>query len=203
MHARLRAGWDSLSRLSPSTVTACAVLSVEKDAGVCWGRQLVGEGRLANFSEPTYAPFDPTGARNWQALSTGSYTNASTQVEDSYACGLDTDDNIWCWGSDFSGVGLLGAGRPQSSAAPLALADDGPWERMAVGDGSACAIKYEDSTLWCWGSNVHSKLGESSSSGCRCTEAGGGLQWRTRAGMPSALVPSLKHACLACRMWLV
>lgn len=154
------AGWESLSQISPGSVTACAVLSIEKDAGVCWGRQLDNNNRLANFSEPTYSTFNPAGDRNWQAMSTGSYTNSSTGVEDSFTCGLDQDDRVWCWGSDFSGVGLLGAGRPQSSSVPLALADGGPWERVAVGDGSACAIKYVDNSLWCWGSNLNSRLGE-------------------------------------------
>jgi hypothetical protein len=154
------AGWERLSRISPGSVTACAILSFEKDAGVCWGRQLVNDSRLANFSEPKYSTFDPVGDRNWLALSTGSYTNSSTGVEDSFTCGLDKGGSVWCWGSDFSGVGLLGAGRPQSSLVPLALADDGPWERIGVGDGSACAIKYVDNSLWCWGSNLNSRLGE-------------------------------------------
>jgi len=67
-----------------------------------------------------------------------------------YAGGIQADGSAYCWGSDFSGVGLLGSGSPASSAAPLPLTESGPWDGISAGSGFSCGIKSNDLSAWCW-----------------------------------------------------
>lgn len=75
-----------------------------------------------------------------------------------YACHAPLVSLCSCWGSDFSGLGLLGAAAPATldwfsrrySLEPLPLAEPGPWNLISSGDGFSCAVKSEDSSAWCW-----------------------------------------------------
>lgn len=133
----------------------CALAATRSDHAYCWRELYDGlqSQALANVSEPVEV--DSSSA--WRSLSVGHYVNSSTGAADSFACGIRSDGSASCWGSDFSGLGLLGAGEPessasppQSSATPLPLAEPGPWRSISAGHGVACGVKADDSSAWCW-----------------------------------------------------
>lgn len=141
------AGWSGLASLAAGATGMCATSSANSDHAYCWREVFdAGSQRLANQSEP--APVESGFA--WQTVSIGHYTDAKTGAADSFACGIRFDGSASCWGSDFSGLGLLGAGVLWSSCTPLPIAEAGPWSSISAGFGFACATKYEDSSAWCW-----------------------------------------------------
>lgn len=162
----MRAGWNSLSTLAATSKGACAVYSAASPQAFCFGDAL-GPGKaslgLSNFVE---VELETT----WKTLSTGRYTNVSTGADDHYSCGVWPDGSTWCFGTDSTGVGLLGT-RPQAgsrASRPLKVADvidAGPWSAVSVGSGGfSCGIKTgvvaaDSDSTWCWGSNGTAALG--------------------------------------------
>jgi hypothetical protein len=73
-----------------------------------------------------------------------------------HACGIKTDDTLWCWGSDVRGQIGNGpiTGNQQS---PVQIGTD-LWKDITGGgqfngEGWTCGIKMDDS-LWCWGWHI-------------------------------------------------
>ena len=168
-------GWSGLSSFSPTSLGVCATSALHNEAAFCWGQLLLPGGgssiggivtqRLSNVSAPTAVA---SGA-SWRALTTGHYRSAATNATDAWSCGIAFDGAAFCWGSDASGLGLLGAGgAPQSSPSPLPLAEAGPWKGISAGEGFTCALKA-DGSAWCWGSNAAGALG--------CGQAAEALPW--------------------------
>ncbi|MCH9685242.1 MAG: hypothetical protein K0V04_27650 [Deltaproteobacteria bacterium] len=72
-----------------------------------------------------------------------------------HACGLRSDDSLWCWGrNDFGQLGLGTDGEPQTT--PMQV--PGSWSAVAAGAVHTCAIAT-DGTLWCWGRAGEGTLG--------------------------------------------
>lgn len=70
-----------------------------------------------------------------------------------HACGVQTDQTLWCWGpGDYGKVGVGPEAVGQAVAEPTQVDGEG-WVSVAVGGLSSCAIK-EDASLWCWGRNI-------------------------------------------------
>lgn len=143
----LNAGWSAVASLAASSTSACATSAVNGNHAYCW-REVFDDaaGSLVNRTQPASVE----SSFYWRSLSVGHYINSSTDVADSFACGIRSDGSVSCWGSDFSGLGLLGAGVAQSSSTPLALKEAGPWSSINAGHGFACGIKSLYGVPWCW-----------------------------------------------------
>ncbi|KAL4439870.1 hypothetical protein ABPG75_002871 [Micractinium tetrahymenae] len=155
-------GWAALGEISAGATSACAAFAWQSSTAFCWGRQLGadaggGPPDLANFSSPT--PIAGAGAPSWRLLSTGAYFNATTGAADAFNCGIQADGSAWCFGSDASGLGLLGTGTAGSSLAPRPLAVAGPWNAISTGAGFSCALRAVGGAAYCFGSNAHAALG--------------------------------------------
>ncbi len=113
----------------------------------CWGAGYHGQtGHGEDGVDPTIPhPIDPD-------LSLEHLTAGST-----YTCGIDTDDQLWCWGDNDLGTLGLGFAR-ESTATPLALAFDEPLDQVSAGRDSACLIDHTGA-LYCWGRNLFGRLG--------------------------------------------
>ncbi|KAI7839168.1 hypothetical protein COHA_007058 [Chlorella ohadii] len=151
-------GWATLSSLSATSSGPCGVYQRQSSAAMCWGRQVgTNPAQLANFSAPTAV----AGGGSWNWLASGAYMNGSTGDEDAFACGIRADGSLACWGTDSSGLGLLGAGEAGlgGSTSPLPLAEPGPWSGLSAGTGFSCGIKSDDQSAWCWGNNAVGQLG--------------------------------------------
>ncbi|MBA2661632.1 MAG: hypothetical protein H0U74_05015 [Bradymonadaceae bacterium] len=80
---------------------------------------------------------------DWKTLQSGTLLSALRTH-----CGLKTDDSVWCFGDNRTG--MLGVGTAENSTEPVRIVEPGPWRSVHVGSEHACAIKNEGS-LWCWG----------------------------------------------------
>lgn len=65
-----------------------------------------------------------------------------------FACALDTDGDVWCWGTN--GSERLGSPGPTASATPVRVPLPGPMADVRVGTEGGCASTATGDT-WCWG----------------------------------------------------
>ncbi len=74
-----------------------------------------------------------------------------------HTCGIDADDQLWCWGyNDHGQLGLGVAGDPFSFPFPLDFHE--PIDQVSAGGSSACLIDHAGA-LHCWGLNSFGQLG--------------------------------------------
>ncbi|MGZ9108867.1 MAG: RCC1 domain-containing protein [Micavibrio sp.] len=122
------------------------------DTAWCWGYDASGQlGDGAGFTNQT-SPVAVTGGATWKALSAGLLT----------ACGIKTDDTLWCWGDDTRGQLGNGAVTTTNQPAPVIVSGGSTWKAVDVGGFSVCGIQSDD-TLWCWGRNDNGQLGNGTS----------------------------------------
>jgi alpha-tubulin suppressor-like RCC1 family protein len=97
----------------------------------------------------------PTGSggvptSHWTSLGVGAFQ----------ACGIKSDQTLWCWGAnDFGQSGsTANLGTMNANPTPTRLGRD--WVSVTAGDFNTCAVKT-DHTAWCWGDNDAGQLGTS------------------------------------------
>lgn len=91
--------------------------------------------------------------------SLGPFTTLATGID--HACGI-REGAVSCWGSgEFGAVDGTRVGQNRPKPAPVSF--DGAHERTAVavypGATHSCAV-HSDGSVWCWGSNDQSQLGQ-------------------------------------------
>lgn len=151
-------GWESLS-VGPSHSCAIAINGASHPL-FCWGNnsrgQLGDNAALDNRPKhwwPTSSSQLVAGADDWSMVATGNNNS----------CGIKGGGELWCWGDN--GSGQMANGSISAATDPPFLPNRiaGSWLSVAVGGpegggGHICAIKT-DGTLWCWGKNDKSQLG--------------------------------------------
>lgn len=127
-----------------------------------------------------HRPFTPVkssgGSVSWKMIATGG-------EEYSHACGIKTDNTLWCWGANRSGQ--LGDNTTTMKLVHTQVSGGGSWKFVATGTSHTCGIKA-DNTLWCWGSNgvswgARGQLGNNDGSGTVQTApvaVSGGGTWK-------------------------
>ncbi len=147
---------------------SCAI--TDTDSLYCWGKN--SHGQLATDN-------DSNNSGNWSLLTA---ITAGTTSDDwlmisagaSHTCGIKNTDELWCWGDNATDqMGNSSASKPTQTS-PIQVMEDGltiPFSAKDVttggytnntdhtAGGHTCAIKT-DGTLWCWGENDTSQLGE-------------------------------------------
>lgn len=97
---------------------------------------------------PSYAAVPTSGqAATWSDVSVGY----------GYACGVEGDGTLWCWGAN--GHGQLGNGGTAPADVPTRVGVDSDWTEVSAGYQSTCALA-SDGSAWCWGVNEHGELGD-------------------------------------------
>jgi alpha-tubulin suppressor-like RCC1 family protein len=133
---------------------ACGVTT--DDRAYCWGQNFSGE--LGDGNPGAAAVSRPVAAAaglRFQDVRAGA----------DHTCGLTTDHQIFCWGSNTDGQ--LGDGsNSQYSLAPVRLAGARRYGQLRVGEAHACAITLGGATF-CWGANEHGQLGDGTTTGRR------------------------------------
>lgn len=74
-------------------------------------------------------------------------------------CGVSTAEEVFCWGSDTSGDGILGQLAPTTVVAPMRVAGDRKARTTSLGIGYACMVATDGMTL-CWGNGREGTLGD-------------------------------------------
>jgi len=104
----------------------------------------VGDGTNTNKNTPTQVGT----ANNWLSIHSGAYITFA----------FKTDGSLWAWGNN--GVGSYGNGNNTGdSNIPLQVANPGIWKSISPTEHHTLGIKM-DGTLWAWGQNIYSQLGD-------------------------------------------
>jgi alpha-tubulin suppressor-like RCC1 family protein len=156
-------GLTGMAKIYAHDSYSCALDSA--GSAWCWGfgtDKRLGNGVAAHSSVPVQAVCSGVPCSGlWRHISTGS--SGTT-------CGVDSDYNGYCWGSDNS-VGLTGTGSGGSSLIQIPTMLNAPgkkWKRIDVtGLDHACGLLHDTALpaydqLMCWGSNAQGQLGNPS-----------------------------------------
>jgi len=125
----------------------------------CWGNNPnILAQNSGSFTADT--PTQVHGGGTWKKIVVaGGYT--------AHACGIKSDDTLWCWG--YNGTGQLGNGSTSTSYIPVQVGT-ATWSEVSGGGTfingsySTCGIQTNGS-LWCWGSDDDGKLGNGATTG--------------------------------------
>jgi alpha-tubulin suppressor-like RCC1 family protein len=123
--------------------------ALRKDGTVwCWGYN--GYGQLGDGTTKT---------RSYAARVPGLKRPIKTVVvHGTHSCALDDEASLWCWG--LNGDGQLGDGTKENRLQPvLVRALRNQVQSFSLGTGYTCAV-HSNHSLWCWGQNTHSQLGD-------------------------------------------
>jgi alpha-tubulin suppressor-like RCC1 family protein len=136
----------TFQQISAGSDFSCGVTTA--GAAYCWGADSVGQ--LGNGS-PSVSPLTtPTPV-------SGSYTWSSVQAGLSFACGLTTGNDLYCWGAN--DYGQLGDGTYSNNSTPVLVSGGHTWKTFSVSrNDDACGITMSD-VLYCWGDNFTGRLG--------------------------------------------
>jgi alpha-tubulin suppressor-like RCC1 family protein len=134
----------------------CALVG---DRVACWGSnsigQIIEDKKGTNIAAPTVIP----GLRGVKSVSTGNL----------HTCAALEDKSVWCWGNNLSGQlgrGTIGAAGSSGIPARVVSPSSGSLDAIAVSAGGnhTCALSSAG-TVFCWGANGSSQLGNGASSG--------------------------------------
>jgi uncharacterized protein YjdB len=142
----LAAGGMTFASISGGNDVTCGVTTA--GAGWCWGHNgngQLGDGKtLTNGNTYTRTPSEIVGGLTFR----------SVLASQSYACGLTTGGQGYCWGS---GGNRFGSGFSAETSTPRAIPGFS-WKQIAPGSRQACGITTADE-IYCWGANGSGQLG--------------------------------------------
>ncbi len=122
---------------------------------VCWGDNEMGQlGHFGSFGSRSETPRAVEGGHLFQTLAAGG----------EHTCGIATDGESHCWGSDFAGQ--LGADYVRDRDAypgPQRVAGEARFVALAAGLRHTCALT-SDGRAFCWGGNGEGQVGDGSTS---------------------------------------
>lgn len=78
---------------------------------------------------------------------------------DSHGLILASDGSLWAWGDEELGWPVLGLGKIRTQVQLRRIGNETNWVSVATGGSHNIALK-SDGTLWAWGQNLYSQLGD-------------------------------------------
>jgi alpha-tubulin suppressor-like RCC1 family protein len=156
--------------ISMGTRATCGVTT--SDRAYCWG-----EMRPPSEQPPPYGLLGTgsfTGSKSPVPVA-GDLSFASISVGTRHVCGVTTDKQAWCWGSNASSE--LGTGSPSPSRASPQRVVGGLDFANLNAEGVTCGISA-NKNLFCWGITAAGALGNG-------VKAGGMRAIPTRASDPA------------------
>ena len=128
----------------------------------------LGDNTTAAKSSPVQTV---AGGTNWKSVAGGYYHTAA----------IKTDGTLWTWG--YNSYGQLGDNTVAAKSSPVQTVSAGTnWKQVASGYYHTAAIKT-DGTLWSWGFNIYSQLGDNTTAGksSPVQTVAGGTNWKSVA----------------------
>ncbi len=124
-----------------------------KTDGTLWAWGNNNSGQLGDGSNiQRKSPVQIGNATNWQTITAGN----------DHTIAIKTNGTLWAWGDNFYGqLGYGQSGINSSKNSPMQIDIDIHWLKITAGNVYTLAIKT-DGTLWAWGRNIYSELGEGS-----------------------------------------
>lgn len=119
------------------------------NAAYCWGTNGLGQ-----TGEGTAISYGNTFKNTPQPVA-GNISFASLSLGYSFACGLATTGDAYCWGSN---GGRLGDGTTTDASTPRLVSGGHRFVQLASGFGHSCAVTTAND-LYCWGANDLGQLG--------------------------------------------
>jgi alpha-tubulin suppressor-like RCC1 family protein len=80
----------------------------------------------------------------------GEFKSVTTGSE--HTCGIMTDDQVYCWGSNEQGQ--LGDGTTASRMAPAAISGQIHFASVSSGPDQTCGVTMSDGIIYCWGAGI-------------------------------------------------
>lgn len=118
--------------------------------GYCWGNNFygqVGDGTNGSTNSQRPSPTLILGGHTFQSLDAGQY----------HSCGLTTNSDAYCWGSNFNGQ--LGTGFTSLwENSPQLVTGGHSFESVSAGGFHSCAVT-NSGAAYCWGQNLNGQLG--------------------------------------------
>lgn len=147
----------------------------------CWGSNSFGQigAASAELQEPVPRSVTAAGVDGWAAVAAGRF----------HACAIaEPSREIYCWGLDADGQLGDGSLTDGTRPTPDEVAEPGPWELLAAGDHTTCAVRNGE--LWCWGADYAGQVGDGDPGGTEHTPVriGTDADW-------VALTGSRSHTC--------
>ena len=133
--ATVAAGWDH-------------TVALRQDGSLwAWGENEYGQlGNGANWAR--HAPVRIGEDNNWVSVSAGK----------SYTMALKQDGSLWAWGAN--SYGQLGDGTTMNRYAPVRIGGANDWASVVAGWYLHTVALRQDGSLWAWGFNGNSELGD-------------------------------------------
>ncbi|HYW29930.1 MAG TPA: hypothetical protein VE869_00390, partial [Gemmatimonas sp.] len=144
------AGGMQFRAVMASTSSTCGIAM--NGSAYCWGGNGLGQTgdglRIAYGNVYKTAPSLVVGGLNFAAITGGQ----------SYACGLTTGSQAWCWGSN---GGRFGSGNTTDSSSPVAVGGGHSFRMISSGFAHSCGVTLNDEVA-CWGANGNGQIGTTS-----------------------------------------
>jgi hypothetical protein len=122
----------------------------------CWGSTERGQLGIGIVDQSARFPITLVGdmETRWAKLSAGAH----------HTCAIDSEDKLFCWGSNSHGQIIAPASgslavRAYPNPAEVDSAND--YLDVSLGEAHSCAIRKVDQSLWCWGDNTDGQHGHS------------------------------------------
>jgi alpha-tubulin suppressor-like RCC1 family protein len=140
---------SGVSRVVGGDQTTCAL----KTNGTiwCWGFNSAGQVGNGTSGNNVLTPVQAT-------VAGAGFTGVATGGE--YACGVKSDNSLWCWGQNDNGQ--LGNGIQTTVVGNIQYSTLTNVSSVSVGEYTTYAIK-SDGTLWSWGDNAAGEAGNGTS----------------------------------------
>ncbi|MDP2647071.1 MAG: DUF1566 domain-containing protein [Desulfobacterales bacterium] len=144
-------------------------LAIKSD-GTLWAWGDNGSGQLGDgTTERQGAPIQVGADTDWVAIAAGDY----------YSIALKSNGTLWAWGDNYSGQ--LGDGTTTDKSSPVKIGTDTNWVTVTTGGQTmfvhTLALK-SDGSLWAWGENGSSQLGDGTTTNKNSpVQIGGSTDW--------------------------
>lgn len=118
----------------------------------CWGdnaHEQLGVDGPDESAVPLQVELEGTETTGWRVVSAG--------FDFPHTCGVTTDDELYCWGSNSHGQ----LGTDDTSPVPVPVFPNQSWQSVSAGGNHTCGLTV-DGEIFCWGEDNFGQLGTGS-----------------------------------------